>query len=138
MCEKIGGYKTFAHISVCHSTRLSEAGFILSTAWDLRGSLAGKASRQGNYNLLSEQTLISVVAKTPLFARGKVARDNGLGGITSAPFRYHPIERYCADMSAYGAERTALTFSDAKHAVRVTGKDDRRWPMRVRQSLCNS
>jgi hypothetical protein len=73
MCEKSIGYKIFAHISVCHSTRLSEAGFILSTAWDLRGSLAAKASRQANYNLLSEQTLISVVAKTPLFTRVEVA-----------------------------------------------------------------
>lgn len=38
MCEKISVYKTFAHIFVCHSTRLSEAGFILSTAWHLHRS----------------------------------------------------------------------------------------------------
>ena len=42
MCEKISGYKTFAHIFVCHSTRLSEAGFILSTAWHLHRSIADK------------------------------------------------------------------------------------------------
>lgn len=56
MCEKISGYKTFAHIIVCHSTRLSEAGFILSTAWNLPGSFAHKASHQVNYNLRDGQT----------------------------------------------------------------------------------
>jgi len=55
MCEKIGGYKTVAHIFVCHSTRLSEAGFILSTAWHLHRSIADEASHDSNYILLVDQ-----------------------------------------------------------------------------------
>lgn len=84
MCEKISGYKTFAHIIVCHSTRLSEAGFILSTAWHLHRSIADEASHDSNYILLVDQPKSRAAAKTPLLTRVGVARQNGSGGIASA------------------------------------------------------
>ena len=97
MCEKIGGYKTFAHMSVCHSTRLSEAGFILSTAWHLHRSIADEASHDSNYILLADQPKSRAAAKMPLFTRVEVARQNWSLAVSyppAPPSAYRTILRH--------------------------------------------
>lgn len=104
MCEKISGYKTFAHIFVCHSTRLSEAGFILSTAWHLHHSVSDEASHNSNYILLADQPKSRVAAKTPLLTRVRVARQKGSGGILSA----RSAISLSNDPPPYAANRTSV------------------------------
>lgn len=82
MCEKISGYKTFAHIFVCPWTRLSETGFILSMPF--RSSSAALPTKR-----VTTLSIIHAInkhnwpfaAKTPLLTRVRVARDIGLGGL---------------------------------------------------------
>lgn len=85
MCEKIGVYKTFAHIFVCHSTHLSEAGFILPMAF--RSSSASlSAKRVTTLSIIharNKHKWLSA-AKTPLLTRVGVARETGLGEVSPA------------------------------------------------------
>ena len=83
MCEKISVYKTFAHIFVCHSTRLSEAGFILSTAWHLHRPIADEASHDSNYILLADQPKSRSAAKMPPFTRVELRDKLESGGLIS-------------------------------------------------------
>ena len=98
MCEKISGYKTFAHIFVCPSTRLSETGFILPMPF--RSSSAHlPTKRVTTLSIIHAQNKHKrpFAAKTPLLTRVGVAREIGLGGfsrpvrITLSNAHRHPL-----------------------------------------------
>ena len=86
MCEKISGYKTFAHIFMCSSTRLSETGFILPMPF--RSSSAHlPTKRVTTLSIIHAQNKHKrrFAAKTPLLTRVGVARETGLGGFSRPP-----------------------------------------------------
>ena len=134
MCEKISGYKTFAHIFVCHSTRLSEAGFILSMAF--RSSSAPlSAKRVTTLSIIQARNKHKWLsaAKTPLLTRVRVARDIGLGGFSrpaSISLSNAPPPTFLVHL-----DRATPIVIDAGQALATLGEDDRKWPSRMLQSL---
>lgn len=120
MCEKICGYKTFAHIFVCSSTRLSETGFILPMPF--RPSSAHLPTKQvTTLSIIHAQNKHKrpFAAKTPLLTRVGVARPMGWRN-QIRPFRHHLIERCSAILREQGSNDSLIVRAVRRVQERMT------------------